>query len=186
MNFGRYPKEITYPLYRYNMKLAKIFTDINDLEKELSTIRMVLDYNKKIVATSGGFDPLHVGHLRCIQESALVADQNGGKLVVIVNGDGFLTRKKGKPFMPHAERMEIVAGLKGVDYVVGWDDGSQTVTGALEVIGSPLIFCKGGDRSQAEKVPEYEFCSQPGNKIIFGVGGRDKIQSSSSLILNAK
>jgi len=126
------------------------------------------------------FDPLHIGHLRCIQESANIADAGWGVLVVIVNGDGFLTRKKGKPFMSHAERMEIIAGLKGVDYVVGWDDGSQTVTGAIEII-QPNTFTKGGDRTSKENVPEFELCTNIGCKILFNVGG-GKIQSSSNLI----
>ena len=159
------------------MKLAKIFPDIKDFEEEISKLR---SWNKQIVATSGGFDPLHIGHLRCIQESANIVDAGWGVLVVIVNGDGFLTRKKGKPFMSHAERMEIIAGLKGVDYVVGWDDGSQTVTGAIEII-QPNTFTKGGDRTSKENVPEFELCTNIGCKILFNVGG-GKIQSSSNLI----
>lgn len=153
---------------------------IDKLIKEISELR---DYGTKIVATSGGFDPIHVGHVRCIQESAAIAAP--GVLVVIVNGDGFLTRKKGKPFMPHQERMEIVASLRGVDYVVGWDDGSQFVTGALELI-KPDVFTKGGDRSNAAVVPEFDLCQQIGCKVVFGVGGKDKVQSSSDLIKNSK
>ena len=65
---------------------------------------------KGCVVTSGGFDPMHVGHLRCLQESAIIASAHSLPLVVIVNGDGFLTRKKGFAFMPHEERMEIIAG----------------------------------------------------------------------------
>ena len=164
------------------MKLAKIYTDILDFEEEIARLRM---WNKQIVVTSGGFDPLHVGHLRCIQESANIADTGWGALAVIVNGDGFLTRKKGKPFMPLTERMEIIAGLKGVDYVVAWDDGSQTVTGALEII-KPNIFAKGGDRSEAKAVPEFDLCNQIGCKVLFGIGGREKVQSSSDLIKNSK
>lgn len=134
-----------------------------------------------IVTTSGGFDPLHVGHLRCIQETVKIAREKGGISVIIVNGDGFLTRKKGRPFMDHDERMEIVKGVEGVDYVVGWDDGSQTVTGCIEVL-KPAIFTKGGDRSDPSRVPESEVCNKIGCKIIFGVGGTDKSQSSSDLI----
>lgn len=164
------------------MKLAKIYTNILDFEEEIARL---MAWHKQIVVTSGGFDPIHVGHLRCIQESANIADTGWGVLAVIVNGDGFLTRKKGKPFMPLAERMEIIAGLKGVDYVVAWDDGSQTVTGALEII-KPNIFTKGGDRSEAKAVPEFDLCNQINCKVLFGIGGRDKVQSSSDLIKNSK
>lgn len=161
------------------MKLARIYNDINEFEKELIFIKKI---NKKIITTSGGYDCLHIGHLRCIQESAMMAKPNG-VLIIIVNGDGFLTRKKGKPFMNHAERMEIIAGLKGVDYVVGWDDGSQTVVGALEFL-KPNIFTKGGDRSSSDVVPEFDFCQKIGCHIQYGVGGVDKVQSSSILLKN--
>lgn len=135
--------------------------------------------NRSVVVTSGGFDPLHIGHLRCIQAANELGD--AAVLIVVVNGDGFLTRKKGRPFMPHAERMEIIDGLRGVDFVVGWDDGSQTVSGALEII-RPTIFAKGGDRSEAKLVPEFEVCERIGCKVVFGVGGTEKVQSSSTLI----
>ena len=118
---------------------------------------------------------LHIGHVRCIQESAKL-----GTLIVIVNGDGFLTRKKGKPFMPHDERMDIIASLRGVDYVVGWDDGGQTVTGAIELI-RPDYLTKGGDRDSSANVPEFDKCKEIGCEVVFGVGG-EKIQSSSNLI----
>lgn len=163
------------------MKLARIYTDVKDFEPEISRLR---SRTKQIVVTSGGFDPIHVGHLRCLQESANIANAGWGVLVVIVNGDGFLTRKKGKPFMTHAERMEIVAGLKGVDYVIGWDDGGQTVTGALEII-KPNIFTKGGDRTSKENVPEFELCMGINCRVLFNIGG-DKIQSSSNLIKGIK
>ena len=136
----------------------------------------------KVIATSGGFDPLHVGHLRCIQGASSLHQNN--ILVVVVNGDGFLTRKKGKPFMCLEERMEIIAGLTGVDYVVPWDDGSQFVSKCLEII-KPDIFAKGGDRAKPEDIPEYETCKKIGCEIVFNVGG-GKIQSSSNLISNAQ
>lgn len=139
----------------------------------------------KLVTTSGGFDPLHVGHLRCIQETTKIAREIGGKSVIIVNGDGFLRRKKGRPFMEHSERMEIVASLQDVDFVVGWEDDSQTVEGCLELL-KPAVFCKGGDRSDPSVVPEFPLCQRLGCEIRFGVGGKDKIQSSSELIALAK
>jgi len=156
---------------------AKIFKEITtEFLDEIDDYRGPAD----IVCTSGGFDPLHIGHVRCIQESAQIL---ASILVVIVNGDGFLVRKKGKPFMPHDERMEIIAALEGVDYVVGWDDGSQTVTGALQLI-LPNYFTKGGDRDSSKNVPEFDLCAEIGCKVVFNVGG-GKIQSSSDLIANS-
>lgn len=132
------------------------------------------------VATSGGFDPMHIGHLRCIQNSVKLAKEKGFQTVVIVNGDGFLKRKKGKAFMPEQERAEIIKGIAGVDKVVLWDDGSQTVTGALAII-QPKVFTKGGDRTSSQNVPEFDLCEKIGCEVVFNVGG-GKIQSSSELI----
>ena len=144
---------------------------------------------RSLVATSGGFDPIHVGHLRCLQDSAKIAKDRGfDGLVVIVNGDGWLTRKKGGPFMSCEERMELVAGIEGVDWVVEWDDGGPTVAGAIEKL-RPKVFTKGGDRSKggdvgndyrSSNVPEFQVCGEIGCEVVFGVGG-GKAQSSSVL-----
>ncbi len=156
--------------------LATVFHNILDLKHQVDI------YNERLIVTSGGFDPMHVGHLHCLIESAEIARKSGPKfrLAVIVNGNGFLLRKKGYAFMPEAERLEIIAGVRGVDYVVPWDDGGQTVTGALEIL-RPFAFTKGGDRDAAANVPEFDLCEKIGTKVIFGVGG-GKIQSSSSLV----
>ena len=155
--------------------MCKIYDNIQELKRELD--RLSFD----IYVTSGGFDPLHVGHLRCIQDGAEVAQRaSDGVLVVIVNDDGFLERKKGYSFMPCEERMEIIAGIEGVDYVVRWDDNSQTVVGALEIL-EPQYFLKGGDRDNRENVPEFDVCKEIDCKVVFNVGG-GKIQSSSKLV----
>lgn len=156
--------------------IATMFHNVNDLRHQADI------YNENLIVTSGGFDPMHVGHLRCLIESAELARKSGPKfkLAVIVNGDGFLLRKKGYAFMPEDERLEIIAGVRGVDYVVPWDDGGQTVTGALEIL-RPFAFTKGGDRDAAANVPEFDLCEKMGTKVIFNVGG-GKIQSSSSLV----
>lgn len=123
---------------------------------------------------------MHVGHLRCIQQSSEIAVAHSLSLVVVVNGDGFLKRKKGFAFMPDLERAEIIAGVRGVDAVVLWDDGSQFVTGAIDIL-RPTFFTKGGDRDCAGNVPEFDLCEKIGCKVVFGVGG-GKIQSSSDLV----
>lgn len=156
--------------------MSEIIGSVDDL-------RTLVDIkNERLIVTSGGFDPMHVGHLRCLIESSELAQKAGKRtrLAVIVNGDGFLLRKKGYAFMPEAERMEIIAGVKGVSYVVPWDDGSQTVTGALAIL-KPFAFTKGGDRDAASNVPEFDLCEQMGTQVIFNVGG-GKIQSSSTLV----
>ena len=156
--------------------MSEIIGSVDDL-RILADIK-----NERLIVTSGGFDPMHVGHLRCLIESSELAQKAGRKtrLAVIVNGDGFLLRKKGYAFMPEAERMEIIAGVKGVNYVVPWDDGSQTVTGALAIL-KPVAFTKGGDRDAASNVPEFDLCEQMGTQVIFNVGG-GKIQSCSKLV----
>ncbi|MBC8408869.1 MAG: adenylyltransferase/cytidyltransferase family protein [Rhodobacteraceae bacterium] len=136
----------------------------------------------KIYLTSGGFDPLHVGHLKCIQASAALAKKNNGKLVVLVNGDQFLIDKKGKPFMKINERLAIIAGLKGVDLAAEWYDGTQTVSNAIRLF-SPDFFTKGGDRDDPTVIPEWDVCQEVGCQVILGIGG-EKIQSSSWLTKN--
>lgn len=131
---------------------------------------------RPLVATSGGFDPLHVGHLRCIRESA----ELGKTLVVIVNGDGFLERKKQYKFMRVEDRLEIIDGIKGVDIVIPFDDGTQYVSGAIKLI-KPDIFAKGGDRAEPKDIPEWDICQQVGCKVAFNIGG-GKIRSSSELV----
>ncbi len=135
---------------------------------------------RPLVATSGGFDPLHVGHLRCLLE----ASKLGGTLVVIVNGDGFLERKKRYKFMPVEDRMEIIDGIKGVDIVIPWDDGTQFVSGAIDLI-KPDIFAKGGDRAEPKDIPEWDTCQRVGCEVVFNVGG-GKIRSSSELVANSR
>jgi len=136
-------------------------------------------YTAPIYTTCGGFDPLHIGHLRCIIETTELAKKNSGYTVIIVNGDGFLTRKKGKPFMCEDERAEIIAGIRGVDAVVIWDDGSQNCIGAIDKL-KPAFFTKGGDRAKPSDIAEWDICQKIGCQVLFNVGG-GKVQSSSWL-----
>lgn len=157
--------------------MAIIFDSVRKLSEFAS------QKDELLIVTSGGFDPMHIGHLRCLRVSSDIARARGAnhKVAVIVNDDGFLLRKKGYAFMPIAERLEIIAGIEGVDYVVPWDDGSQTVVGALQLMKNIAAFTKGGDRCSSENVPEFDVCFEKGATVIFNVGG-GKIQSSSTLV----
>jgi cytidyltransferase-like protein len=129
----------------------------------------------KVVATSGGFDPIHPGHISNIVESK----KYGDTLVVIVNGDAFLTAKKGKPFQNIETRSLIVSGITGVDYVIPFEiEGDQTVVKALDAI-KPDVFTKGGDRNKRTLPPEEaEVCRRNRIKVVFGVGDDKKWSSS--------
>jgi cytidyltransferase-like protein len=128
----------------------------------------------KVVATSGGFDPIHPGHISCIIQSKKFGDT----LVVIVNGDAFLTAKKGRPFQNLETRSLIVSGISGVDYVVPFEiEDDPTVNRALDMI-RPNVFTKGGDRVDETSLPEWDICKKHKIKIEFGVG-EDKKWSSS-------
>lgn len=139
--------------------------------EELQALRPKLG---KIVATSGGFDPIHPGHISCIVESK----QYGDTLVVIVNGDAFLSTKKGKPFQDLATRSLIVSSLRGVDYVVPFEiKDDLSVNQALDGI-QPHVFTKGGDQVDAQTIREWDTCQKLGIQIVTGVG-LDKQWSSS-------
>ncbi|MGD1119260.1 MAG: adenylyltransferase/cytidyltransferase family protein [Dehalococcoidales bacterium] len=133
--------------------------------------------NMLVVAVSGGFDPIHIGHIRYIK----VARQLGDRLIVILNTDDQLIRKKGYCFMPYAERKEILEAIQGVDVVVPNIDSDITCNESIEYY-RPNILAKGGDRIEAN-MPDIEkaACASLGCEIVYGVGG-GKIQSSSSLV----
>jgi len=127
----------------------------------------------KVVAISGYFDPIHVGHLEYIN----MAKKLGDKLVVIVNNNYQCELKKGKPFMDEKDRVVIVSNLKNVDEVFLSIDKDKTVCASLEKI-KPDIFANGGDRKNYE-IPESHICKKYDIKIIDGLG--KKIRSSSYL-----
>jgi D-beta-D-heptose 7-phosphate kinase/D-beta-D-heptose 1-phosphate adenosyltransferase len=132
-----------------------------------------------VVATSGGFDPIHPGHVSCIVESKAYGDT----LVVIVNGDDFLKNKKGKAFQDVDTRAAIVSGIRGVDYVVKFEIADDpTVAVALRAV-RPRYFTKGGDRVAGQSIPESEeaACRDHGIEIIDGVG-LGKAWSSSDFL----
>jgi len=107
----------------------------------------------------------------------------GTRLVVIVNGDDFLMRKKGYAFMPLAERMEIVRALRGVADVVAAIDPDQTVRETLRLV-KPHVFANGGDRRAEADIPEAAVCRELNIEMVFNVGG-GKVQSSSELVQRA-
>jgi cytidyltransferase-like protein len=132
-----------------------------------------------VVATSGGFDPIHPGHVSCIVESRSYGDT----LVVIVNGDDFLINKKGKAFQDIDTRAAIVSGIRGVDYVVKFEiKDDPTVAVALRAV-RPRIFTKGGDRVAGRSIPapEESACRDFDIQIIDGVGW-SKAWSSSDFL----
>lgn len=133
------------------------------------TINELLDdvYNPQyMVCTSGGYDPIHPGHISCMMD----AKKFNPILVVIVNGDTFLANKKGRPFQDLKTRCQIVSTIKGVDYVVPFEiENDQTVNVALARI-RPGVFAKGGDRVDPETIPEWETCKKNKIRVVTGVG----------------
>jgi D-beta-D-heptose 7-phosphate kinase/D-beta-D-heptose 1-phosphate adenosyltransferase len=131
----------------------------------------------RMVCTSGGFDPIHPGHISCLLESK----KHGDTLIVLVNGDAFLRRKKGKAFMDIVSRCRVVAAIRGVDYVIPIDnEEDDTVCAPLRLI-HPDVFTKGGDRADASTIPEWAVCQELGIELITGVG-EAKMWSSTDFL----
>jgi len=133
--------------------------------------------SKKTVMVSGGFDPIHVGHVRMILDAA-----EHGDVIVVANSDDWLKRKKGYIFMPFEERKEIIESIRGVLKVVSVNDADNTVCAAL-IEHEPDFFANGGDRKQ-DNTPEKIVCEGLGIEMLWNIGG-GKIQSSSDLVKNA-
>lgn len=129
------------------------------------------------VMVSGGFDPIHVGHVRMIREAAQYGD-----VIVVANSDDWLYRKKGYNFMGFNERKEILMAIKGVIDVVPVDDKDGTVCEALRT-HKPTYFANGGDRT-SDNTPEKQVCEELDITMLWNVGGQ-KIQSSSVLVETA-
>jgi len=131
----------------------------------------------KTIMVSGGFDPIHVGHVRMILAAAEI-----GNVIVAVNSDDWLMRKKGYIFMPWEERAEILKAVRGVADVVTVEDSDGTVCEALERL-RPNLFGNGGDRTN-KNTPEMAVCNKLGIEMVWALGG-EKIQSSSDLVTDA-
>lgn len=137
-----------------------------------------------LVAVSGGFDPLHIGHVRMFREARAL----GNRLVVILNNDHWLRAKKGFVFMPEHERKEVLEALEHVDEVILTDhepdDADRSVCRILKRI-RPHIFANGGDRKpDGDPVPEVSLCEELGITLAYNVGHGGKVQSSSWLTKN--
>ena len=138
----------------------------------------------KLVLVTGGFDPLHSGHIEYFKE----AKKLGDKLIVGVNSDAWLTRKKGRPFMPFKERCAIIKELEVVDQVIGFDDLDNTANKAIGQVATMIagddvmIFANGGDRTDTT-TPEYKvYGGYRWCEFAFGVGGENKANSSSWIL----
>ena len=148
----------------------------------LKSILRFLRLRKIVVATGGGFDPLHEGHIRLFKE----AKKLGDILVVMLNSDEQLKKKKGQTFYPSENaRKEIIESIRYVDKVIIDPGKDVTCEEALKLV-KPNILAKGGDRIEGS-MPEIELsvCKELGCRIIYNVGGA-KVQSSSWLLKRIK
>jgi D-beta-D-heptose 7-phosphate kinase/D-beta-D-heptose 1-phosphate adenosyltransferase len=143
---------------------------------------------KVVVAVSGGFDPIHIGHVRMFENAKALGDE----LVVILNNDNWLKKKKGFAFMPEKERKEVIEGLRAVDRVVITkhkpNDSDMSVSHALHTV-KPHIFANGGDRNEANAADpnsslykDLKACKELDIDMVFNVGKGGKVQSSSWLL----
>ena len=136
---------------------------------------------KNTVIVTGGFDPIHSGHIAYFEAARALGD----RLVVGLNSDEWLTRKKGRAFMPLRERLGIVCNLRMVDEVITYDDDDGSSNEAIREVrrrypNDRIIFANGGDRTRTN-IPEMS-CGVPGVEFEFGVGGTRKANSSSWIL----
>jgi cytidyltransferase-like protein len=133
----------------------------------------------KVVLVTGGFDPLHSGHIEYFK----AARRLGNLLVVGINSDEWLARKKGQAFMPASERRAIIENIYQVHRVIEFDDADSTAIDAIRKVKEmfpmyKVVFANGGDRT-ADNIPEQVFDDV---EFVFGVGGEDKKNSSSWIL----
>ena len=138
---------------------------------------------ENIIILSGGFDPIHKGHIRMFKEAKKI-----GMVVVGLNSDQWLLRKKNKFFMSYDERQEILEAIKYIDIIQQFNDEDNTACSLIKNIylqynkDYNIFFGNGGDRTN-DTTPEVEFCNKNNIEMIWGLGG-GKIQSSSDLLKN--
>lgn len=136
---------------------------------------------KRIVLITGGFDPLHSGHLAYIEAARALGDI----LVIGANSDAWLQRKKGRAFMPLRERTTILRAMRGVDHVIDFDDADGSAKNAIKMVRQSypqdrIIFANGGDRTRTN-IAEMDVVDN-NIEFQFGVGGENKVNSSSWIL----
>ena len=134
-----------------------------------------------IILVSGGFDPIHSGHIKLINDA-----NKFGDVVVLLNSDAWLRNKKGKEFLPFSERKIIMQNIKGVIDVIEFDDSDKTcidgIQKAKSLFKNNLIkFANGGDRNN-NTTPEKDYCDKNNIETLFGIGGNNKSNSSSWIL----
>jgi len=137
----------------------------------------------KVILCTGGFDPIHSGHISYLNHADHLREQGESWLVVGLNSDAWLTRKKGRPFMPWQDRMVVLDNLHMTDMIIDFDDSDGTACDAIRKVkelfpGAEIVFANGGDRTQ-DNIPEMVFDDV---EFVFGVGGEDKKNSSSWIL----
>ncbi len=138
-----------------------------------------VESERPTIMVSGGFDPVHAGHIRMIRHAAEYGD-----VIVIANSDDWLWRKKGFIFMEWERRVEILNAIKGVVLVDSVDDSDGTVCEAIRR-HKPTYFANGGDRGRTN-TPEQSVCEELGVELLWSIGGDEKVDSSSDLAKKAR
>lgn len=133
--------------------------------------------SRPTIMVSGGFDPVHAGHIRMIRAASQYGD-----VIVVANSDKWLHEKKGFVFMDFEQRSEILNSIKGVILVSHVDDSDGTVCEAIKRL-KPTFFANGGDRGK-HNTPEQDVCDQLGIKMLWSIGGDEKVAASSDLVKN--
>ena len=138
---------------------------------------------KKVSLVTGGFDPIHSGHISYFERAKDLSNY----LVVGINTNEWLTRKKGQYFLPWIERAEIIRHLDMVDAVISWDDSDDSALGAIAKcleISEKVVFCNGGDRTKTNIPEAMGYADDPRVEFKYGIGGEDKMNSSSWILNN--
>ena len=135
----------------------------------------------KVSLVTGGFDPIHSGHISYFERAKDLSNY----LVVGINTNEWLTRKKGQYFLPWIERAEIIRHFDMVDAVISWDDADDSALGAISKcleISEKVIFCNGGDRMKSNIPEVLGYSDDPRVEFKFAIGGEDKMNSSSWIL----